>query len=436
MIKSAKIIALILILSGIFPELLSSQAVQLSSAASSADSAQGTLFTAITDMFAGTEFTQIQQTTQIRQESGTKKRKGDDKNNELNKRPGKQSKTDEDVIDLTGDDEQPTQTAAQAQQTSPSGLPTAPAQLPISNQVLTPLPLLPPFSTLPWSTLPPSPFSSAFSGLFSNPPSSSSSSSSSSSLNSPTTFATTAVSLTPTTNVFPYSAPTATNPSQYLGLPQPTLPQSYTPSPTISPLQLPLGTLSMALATPSPRPSLSIAAAVLSATAPITSSSSSSAGSGLSLTTAVQQQSTSAALERFAQELFQKSLAHLQAIDNIAFHQALANNYRQASAKIEYELGQAYEQGRYGQQDMPKALTHFTRAAEQGHAGAQCKLGMFYEEGLSAGKTTLVETNIQQAVIWHKKAYAQNQPSAYEALKRCVERIKKLQMDIASTIKI
>jgi hypothetical protein len=440
MIRLTKTIALILILSGIFPELLPSQAAQLSSAISSVGSAHGTLFAPITNTITGTQFEQIQQTSQTGQESGTKKRKGDDKNNECNnERATKQSKTDADVIDLTGDDEQPTQVIAQVQQTSPSGIPTIPTQLPISNQVLTPLPLLPPFSSLPWSTLPLSPFSSVFSGLFGNPTSSSSSSSSSSSLNSPTTFSTTAASLTPTTNIFPYPAPIATSPytSQYQRLPQLTLTQSYAPSPVnISPLQLPLGTLSMALATPSPRPSLSIAAAALSATEPIASSSSSSAGSGLSLTTAVPQQTTGAALERFAQELFQKSLTHLQATDNIAYHQALARNYRQASAKKEYELGQAYEQATYGQEDLSKALTHFTRAAEQGHAEAQCKLGMFYERGLSSGETILVEPNIQQAVTWHKKACAQNYQPAYEALKRCAERIKKLQMDITSTIKI
>src|SRR5690606_32464319 len=65
--------------------------------------------------------------------------------------------------------------------------------------------------------------------------------------------------------------------------------------------------------------------------------------------------------------------------------------------KTQYKIGVQY----YNTQDYTKAFKWFNKAASQGHADAQTKLGRTYEEG------TGVEQDEQKAFKWFKKAAKQ-----------------------------
>ena len=82
------------------------------------------------------------------------------------------------------------------------------------------------------------------------------------------------------------------------------------------------------------------------------------------------------------------------------------------NAKAQYNLGQWYCDGdHWVHKDKGLAVKWFRKAAEQGDAPAQCRLGWCYEIGEG------VETNAAEAVKWYRKAAEQGHAEAKDALK-------------------
>jgi hypothetical protein len=77
------------------------------------------------------------------------------------------------------------------------------------------------------------------------------------------------------------------------------------------------------------------------------------------------------------------------------------------------ELGFNYRHGSGGvQQDLGKAVVWYQKAADQGYAEAQFRLGSLYEDGLG------VAVDWDQAKAWYQKAENQGNTDAVAALKR------------------
>ena len=71
-----------------------------------------------------------------------------------------------------------------------------------------------------------------------------------------------------------------------------------------------------------------------------------------------------------------------------------------------YNLGKNYYDGKNGvNQDYAKAVEYYTRAAQQGHAAAQCGLGFCYKNGEG------VTQDYKKAAEWFTKAA--NQKNKY-----------------------
>lgn len=73
-------------------------------------------------------------------------------------------------------------------------------------------------------------------------------------------------------------------------------------------------------------------------------------------------------------------------------------------AEAQFELGQAYEQGKAVAQDDEKAVEWFRKAADQGNAKAQNSLGVMYALGHG------VTRDREEAVRWYKKAAKSGSP--------------------------
>ena len=67
----------------------------------------------------------------------------------------------------------------------------------------------------------------------------------------------------------------------------------------------------------------------------------------------------------------------------------------------QFQLGRMFEEGDKVPQSYPKAFASFRRAAAEGHAEAQYRLGLFYQEGLG---TTERERNPRKAVQCFQRA--------------------------------
>jgi len=87
-------------------------------------------------------------------------------------------------------------------------------------------------------------------------------------------------------------------------------------------------------------------------------------------------------------------------------------NTSQLFKKVIHKIAVMYELGTYVQKDLHKALKWHLRAANLGYASAQSDVGIFYEDGLTG------RPNIATAVFWYKKATAQGDLFAIEALQR------------------
>lgn len=109
----------------------------------------------------------------------------------------------------------------------------------------------------------------------------------------------------------------------------------------------------------------------------------------------------------------------------------------QGDAKAQYSLGLMFENGRvddpsktvleraleqYGtvQQDYPQAVAWYRKAAKQGHAEAQFKLGLIYNKGRGVPKDYFqgkgVHKDYAQAVVWYSKAAEQGHAVAQNNL--------------------
>ena len=91
----------------------------------------------------------------------------------------------------------------------------------------------------------------------------------------------------------------------------------------------------------------------------------------------------------------------------------LGNNNAPTTPQGQYRLAANYEWGYGGvKQDYQQAMYWYRKAADQGYADAQFKLGWFYESGLGVGK------DYGQARVWYQKAADQGDEDAQAALYR------------------
>ena len=82
-------------------------------------------------------------------------------------------------------------------------------------------------------------------------------------------------------------------------------------------------------------------------------------------------------------------------------------------AEYQFSQGEAYYNGRGVEQDYAKAVEWYRKAAEQGHACAQCNLGQCYYNGEG------VEQDYVKAVEWYRKAADQGDAQAQCNLGEC-----------------
>ena len=83
----------------------------------------------------------------------------------------------------------------------------------------------------------------------------------------------------------------------------------------------------------------------------------------------------------------------------------------QGNATAQYKLGLMYDKGQGVQQDYKEAVKWYRKAAEQGHAKGQFNLGVMYYYGDG------VQQDYKEAVKWYRKAAEQGHNGAIEALK-------------------
>ena len=82
----------------------------------------------------------------------------------------------------------------------------------------------------------------------------------------------------------------------------------------------------------------------------------------------------------------------------------------QTVAQKEYELGDAYMNGKGVERNKELGVEHVRRAADKGHADAQYKLGFAYDWGYG------VEKDLEEAAKWYHKAAEQGHADAHYAL--------------------
>ena len=78
----------------------------------------------------------------------------------------------------------------------------------------------------------------------------------------------------------------------------------------------------------------------------------------------------------------------------------------QGDADAQFRLGLAYEKGKGVQQDSAQAAEWYRKAAEQGHAIAQFMLGVMYGSGDG------VPQDLEQSAAWHEREADQGGPLA------------------------
>lgn len=72
-----------------------------------------------------------------------------------------------------------------------------------------------------------------------------------------------------------------------------------------------------------------------------------------------------------------------------------------AKAEDQYELGRRLEQGLGMKANLKKAIEWYAKAAAQGHAAAQGRMGLAHEDG------TVVQRDMEEALQWYRKAAEQ-----------------------------
>lgn len=93
-----------------------------------------------------------------------------------------------------------------------------------------------------------------------------------------------------------------------------------------------------------------------------------------------------------------------------------AVEHEQSDADARYWLGRLYYEGKGVEEDDAKAAEWFLKAADQGHADAQYRLGRLYELQYDDG--TGIEENPKKAAQWFRKAVDQGHARAQYALGR------------------
>ena len=83
---------------------------------------------------------------------------------------------------------------------------------------------------------------------------------------------------------------------------------------------------------------------------------------------------------------------------------------QQGHAKAQFRLGLMYRNGRGVPEDYSRAAQWFGKAAEKGHARAQLLLGMMYHQGDGVAQNSL------KAAQWYRKAAEQGRASAQTTL--------------------
>ena len=76
----------------------------------------------------------------------------------------------------------------------------------------------------------------------------------------------------------------------------------------------------------------------------------------------------------------------------------------QGHAQAQCNLGSMYKQGQGVPQSYKAALVWYRKAADQGHADAQFNLGLMYDQGRG------VPQNFKEALVWYRKAADQDMP--------------------------
>ena len=86
----------------------------------------------------------------------------------------------------------------------------------------------------------------------------------------------------------------------------------------------------------------------------------------------------------------------------------------QGNAEAQVKLGEMYRQGVGVTQDLAETVKWYRKAAEQGHVVAQCNLGVCYAKGDG------VEEDIEEAMKWFRKAADQGNAVAEKYYQRCL----------------
>jgi TPR repeat protein len=87
----------------------------------------------------------------------------------------------------------------------------------------------------------------------------------------------------------------------------------------------------------------------------------------------------------------------------------------QGNANAQCKLGIMYAKGEGIGKDEKKAVEWYWKSAEQGNADAQYNLGFMYSKGRGIGK------NDKKAVAWYKKSAEQGDAKAKRALARLLQ---------------
>jgi len=95
---------------------------------------------------------------------------------------------------------------------------------------------------------------------------------------------------------------------------------------------------------------------------------------------------------------------------------ALFRAAEQGNATAQQKLGKAYRDGKYIPKDLQKAIEWFTKSALQGYAPAQNSLGWHYQYAQG------IDKNVEVAFDWYQKAYAGGFEAALINIANCYEK--------------
>jgi uncharacterized protein len=102
----------------------------------------------------------------------------------------------------------------------------------------------------------------------------------------------------------------------------------------------------------------------------------------------------------------------------------------QGNAEAQTKLGAMYTQGQFVKQDYAEAVKWFRLAAEQGNAAAQYFLGGMYERGQG------VKQDYAEALNWYRKAADQGDAGGQGSLGRMYENGQAVTRDYAQALKL